>query len=190
MILNSMKSLSFPSILFFVLFLSACNDQLKLPVAMDATANPMSGEWLTPCLDMGGGAINQIYAKFENNKSYVAVLSFANVGCSGAYTMTDSVGNPITEPAYTNDVEERIVNNIPDGMHAFTITQISDMSVMNILIYFNGNSFTELVSAAAFHGEWADWLSEPDVAGFAAAPETYIPTGGGMTLQFSRGSLP
>lgn len=184
-----MKNYKLLVLLFLLPMINSCGKK-KIEDSISFVPTAFIGSWITPCMDMGGGAVNQIFSSVSDTGAIkVAVLTHNVVGCTGGYTMTDSNGNPVTEPAHTVDALEKAVLGIPSGFHVLETNTIPVTTPNYVLIYLNGSNFYELVGFTAFHINWSDWLAETDVPGFVASPASFTPT----TMQhlpFSKGSLP
>lgn len=153
------------------------------------TQSPLKGSWITDCVDLGGGQVNRIFASVNAvGHTFQAVLSYAGVGCTGAYTLSDTQGNPIAEPQHEFDAELQNVSGTPDGIYVYKITSVANSSFQYIVISVDDTHFHELVGFSSPHSTWADWLTEPNVSGFAADPANY--SGGGTVIHFLAGSLP
>ncbi len=150
------------------------------------------GNWLSDCVDFGGGAYNQIFAVFDSSEPKVALLTWTDVDCAGTYSLTDMEGNPIDEPVQVQTIEHEAVLGAPMGVFVPKITNLTDDSVIYPVIYIEptmGNEFYELVPFETQHDNWDDWLLENDVADFVADPVAATP-GDHLKFHFNRSDLP
>lgn len=85
-------------------------------------------------------------------------------------------GSPASGPVALQHIYAETVSGIPDKFAVFKIVVINDGSISYIVTYIDSNNFYEVVTYATPHATWSAWLSEPDVAGFAASPTSYTPT--------------
>lgn len=177
-----MRPLAAALVTVFLLALTACDRQA-------AVTDVFSGSWMSGCVDFGAGQKSRIYSRFDGSKSFVAIATFANVGCTGTYTLTDTLGSPVTELTYESDFELQSVTDLPANYYVLKTTRHADSLVTYAVIFRNSTGFDEIVTYASPHAAWADWLTEPEVTAFVADPARYVPTSK-IVFHFTAGTLP
>jgi hypothetical protein len=187
------------SICSFFLFFVACGNTTKdvTPVP-DPTPTPVTdplvdlyGQYLTACIDLGGGSLNQIYAHIRSSKELdVAILTWDTSGCTGTYTMSDTQGNPVSSPVHDSDFSQADVNHVPDHFFVMKSVQVSDSSVNYSVFHLDGDTLDVLNAYTNPHKEWGDWLATTDVSGFVDDPTHYVATSYSVTHLTRADGLP
>ncbi|MEZ4845569.1 MAG: hypothetical protein R2877_00920 [Bdellovibrionota bacterium] len=147
--------------------------------------------WLSNCVNFGGGEVNQVFATFDDNQPLTANLTWSDPGCMGTYDLFDVLNNPIAQPTHSQNIQHRPVLGIPLGMFVLKVTTISTNDVVYVLIHYNSvtDEFYELVPFAQNHANWSDWLLEDDVSDFADDPAAAMP-GSHIKFHFTNSDLP
>ena len=147
--------------------------------------------WLSNCVNFGGGEVNQVFATFDDTQPLTANLTWSDPGCMGTYDLFDVLNNPIAEPTHSQNIQHRPVLGIPLGMFVLKVTTISNNDTLYALIHYNSvtDEFYELVPFAANHANWSDWLLEEDVSDFADDPAAAMP-GSHIKFHFTNSDLP
>jgi hypothetical protein len=138
---------------------------------------PFHGNWLSDCVDLGGGDINRVYLEIgSDSKTNLAILAYASDNCTGAYVLKDNGGNDIDEPVYTQNITEETVTDVPANFFVLKIVDVNSSNVQYVVMYLNDVEFYELTGFTTPHDTWTQWQGEADVSQFATNPTTYDPT--------------
>lgn len=151
------------------------------------------GNWLSDCVDFGGGAYNQIFSTFDATQPKTAILTWTELDCAGTYSLSDIAGNPIAEPVQSQTIKFKSVLAMPLGIFTPKVTNLSDDGIIYPVIDMTGeNEFYELVPFDTHYDTWAEWLAEPtgDVSGFVDDPAGFTPSMDHLKFHFIRSDLP